>query len=740
MPVMRPAQGRWLDLTLIIDASPSMALWRQTIAELRRLTERLGAFRVVRTFTADCSAGELTPITLRPGTPAGTAIGLSHRALSLIGADRRQAILVVTDAVGDAWKDGRMGPLLRLWGAAAPVGVAMVLPQRMWAGTGLSVVPAQLYSQFPGSANRALSLRPPGISCGTAPIPVMELTPRWLASWATLVADARGWRNMAVLAPENPPAHSASMPLSLSPAEAVRAFRLAASPAAFQLACYLSAAWLSLPVMRLVQQFMLPGSDPAHMAEVFLGGLLRAYPDNMTADPDTIQYDFVPGVRDELNRYLIRDEMLTVVDRTSQFIAARYGQSVDVAALLADPQGAPLPALTSGRRPPPPLHVAAAVLAKLGGRYRVLAERVTAGTPRSDATDSWPASGAHSPVAGTTQAPDQADVTEVFAACGRYLQNTLVQVHDPALGDLTGWPHFFDEAADHRRPTAIGTAYGLKLAAVLGEQCHELDQAALLETLWRLRRPDGGWSARAGVGISRPEVSALVAGTLAMYGGRTDRVAVAAGEFEDCLPPGRDPAVLERTYVLTSVIRGLIRTNPQSGRLASLRAALLDGAIRDPAHGDLLCWPAQMVSERHQGLPPSVPHTAEAIVTLIRADRVLNDDTHSRAAVNDALRWLAARYDLSEQTEQIQRSVADNQAWDTLIVRHFTPAWVARALLLAPPDIPGAETLLMDAVQNVWRAYREGYWEWNRDERPIWMAYQCACVLRDFALRTSSSL
>ena len=374
VPVMRPAQARWLDLTLIIDASPSMVLWQHTIAELRRLTERLGAFRVVRTFSADCSADELTPVTFRPGTPAGTAVGLSHRALSLIGADRRQAILVVTDAVGEAWKDGRMGPLLRLWGAAAPVGVAMVLPQRMWAGTGLSVVPAQLYSQFPGSANRALSLRPPGISRGTTPVPVMELTPRWIASWATLVAGARGWRNMAVLAPGNPPARSASMPLSLSPAEAVRAFRLAVSPAAFQLACYLSAAWLSLPVMRLVQQFMLPGSDPAHLAEVFLGGLLRAYPDNMTADPDTIQYDFVPGVRDELNRYLLRDEMLTVVDRTSQFIATRYGQSVDVAALLADPQGAPLPALTGGRKPPPPPYITAAVLAKLGGRYRVLAE------------------------------------------------------------------------------------------------------------------------------------------------------------------------------------------------------------------------------------------------------------------------------------------------------------------------------------------------------------------------------
>jgi hypothetical protein len=333
------------------------------------------------------------------------------------------------------------------------------------------------------------------------------------------------------------------------------------------------------------------------------------------------------------------------------------------------------------------------------------------------------------------------NVAEVFATCGSKLQDSLVEVNNAELGALIGWPHFFNEPEAHRQPTAIGTAYGLKLAAVLGEQCHGLDQTALKETLWRLRRADGGWAARTGIGISRPEVTALVAGALAMGGCRTSQLAAAGQKFEECLLPGGDQVIMERTYVMSSVIRGLIRTNPQSPRLAGLRAALLNGAIKDPAHGNLLCWSDRMLPDRNQDRPPSMPHTAQAIVALIRLGRVLNDDARSHAALDDALRWMASHRDLNGQTEQIRRFVADNQPWDTLTVRHFTAAWVARALLLAPPsEISETDTLLIDAIHRVWGDYREGYWEWNHRERPVWMAYQGACALRDFALRTSPSV
>jgi hypothetical protein len=120
---------------------------------------------------------------------------------------------------------------------------------------------------------------------------------------------------------------------------------------------------------------------------------------------------------------------------------------------------------------------------------------------------------------------------------------------------------------------------------------------------------------------------------------------------------------------------------------------------------------------------------------------MIGDDQQTRTALAGATRWLVSRRDLGDQTEQIRRFVADDHPWDTLTLRHFTAAWVARALLLAPlAEFSGADALLTDAIRGIWGNYRDGYWEWEGRERPLWMSYQSACVLRDFALRTSTPL
>jgi hypothetical protein len=386
LPVLRPAPARWLDMALVVDTSPSMVVWRRTLAELQTLAEQLGAFRIVRVQAIDSSIDPSVPLTVRPGSITGRpSTGLGRGPATLIDPTRRRAILVVTDAVGGAWRDGRMDALLRRWGETTPVAVATVLPQRMWAGTGIRAVPAQLNAPAPGAANIALRARARSLRYAVTdpvPIPVMELSARWVAQWARIVADAPDWQNAALLAGRPAMATPAvRLPADRPAAEVVARFRAAASPTAFKLACYLSAAWLNLPVMRLVQRVMLPESETSHLAEVFLSGLLRAaHSDDAATDPEILQYDFLPGVRDELNTYLLRDEMLDVLRETSQFVTQRFGQPLDFAALLADPEGTPLPAL-SGEGGQPLAYVAATVLAKLGGRYRSLARRLATGGP-----------------------------------------------------------------------------------------------------------------------------------------------------------------------------------------------------------------------------------------------------------------------------------------------------------------------------------------------------------------------
>lgn len=327
-------------------------------------------------------------------------------------------------------------------------------------------------------------------------------------------------------------------------------------------------------------------------------------------------------------------------------------------------------------------------------------------------------------------------VMAVLQASGHALRDSVVEVSDPVLGRLTGWAHFFDEPSAHRRPTAVSTAYGLKLALLLDEHDGRLDRSALAETLWKLRLPDGGWAARTGSAIGRPEVSALVLGALATAGHDGARLTEAGTVFEQGLSFDADPVALERTYIVSAVMRGLARTRPWSQRLVELRAALLAGAIRDPSRDNLTCWSSQLKIAGNKQSAPSVPHTAMAVHALARTGQVLGQDTSTRSAQEQAVQWLISRNSLGNHTEQIRRFVSDAQPWELVTIGHFTAAWVARALLAASPeDMPEANVLLSEAVRRVWESHRNGIWESEDHGAPVWMAYQGARVLRDYALR-----
>jgi len=332
----------------------------------------------------------------------------------------------------------------------------------------------------------------------------------------------------------------------------------------------------------------------------------------------------------------------------------------------------------------------------------------------------------------------------VMDQCARMLSNTVVKILDDQLGPLTGWSHFFDEGPNaDPSPTATGTAYGLKLSMAVGDQQFGLDRGALTSTLWGLRRPDGGWAARTGQGISRPEVTALVVGALAATGDNSAQMTEAVTVLEQEATRSRDPEGMKRTYVVSAAMRGLMRASPESRRLPELRETLLSGAIHDQAHLGLICWSSQLSADGQGAAAPSSVHTALALVALLRAEKAMGADAQAQEYINQGLKWLSLSRNLANQDETIRRSV-NRRSWVASPIRHFTPAWVARALLLASPeDIPEADTLLNEAVRLTWQRYINDRWEWEGPDlpkQPIWMTYQGVCVLRDYALRTSVPL
>lgn len=300
--VLRPSPERLLDLALIVDRGGSMSIFAESLTELTRLLERQGAFRNVRSWDVVDRDGQ--PLLIR-ATSAKTQSARSPN--ELIDPSGRRLIAIVSDCVSEAWVDGRMASLARRWAERGPVVVFQLLPRTMWNRTGLRAAPAMsLRAAVPAAANRSLrrtpwregARLPKGVG---VPVPVVALDPSSLQSWARVVAAVGGATTSGVLLRENPRRDLLPEPepaMGTLPAEVrVNEFNAVSSPGARRLARLLAVTPypLTLPVMRIVQQVMMPESDLNEAAEVYLGGLLHVV--SPSDDPEKVEYAFSKEVR-----------------------------------------------------------------------------------------------------------------------------------------------------------------------------------------------------------------------------------------------------------------------------------------------------------------------------------------------------------------------------------------------------------------------------------------------------------
>ncbi|WP_244210870.1 FxSxx-COOH system tetratricopeptide repeat protein [Amycolatopsis kentuckyensis] len=359
LPVTRRRRGRWLDLTLVVDSSPSMALWTPTVNAFARLLERLGAFRSVRVRlletgkTGAAEGGEVLGPTLRGGTADAPARGAGE----VIGSSDRSLLLVLTDGVSDAWHRDLVAPMLARWGRAMPVAIVHLLPQRLWSRGGLGVHQVVLTPPGPLRPNGSYGVRSADVlldpaeaaelTAGAVPVPVLELQDRWLGWWASMVTGVGGVARKAavVLARDQPRLGDpgAAQPPERSAREKVRHFHSSASPPAFRLATLLAAVPVDVGVARTLQAELVPGSGPGHLAEVFTSGLLKR---SLDGTPwDRANWEFADHVRQLLLRGARRSDTAHAVISASRRFGDRNPVLARLQAALAAPDATLDPAL-----------------------------------------------------------------------------------------------------------------------------------------------------------------------------------------------------------------------------------------------------------------------------------------------------------------------------------------------------------------------------------------------------------
>ncbi|MFE2186311.1 SAV_2336 N-terminal domain-related protein [Streptomyces sp. NPDC059455] len=378
--VTRPARERWLDLALVIDDGISMLLWRRLTVELRTVLQRSGAFRVVRVLGLHTRGGGAPALRARPYAPEAPLLPTT----ALSDPSGHTLVLVVSDGVGAAWRDGRMGQVLARWAGLGPTAVVHALPPRLWEGSGIRTRRWQVRTRRPGSANADWTVADPVLPAALArfdgvPVPVLEPDAGPLADWARLIASASGTAVLPLLVPPRDGPHDSphdglrTIPAAAVPASAaavpgpaavpapadelgrVQRFRDAASPEAYRLAAHLAAvAPLPVPVMRMVQKAVDGRTDTGRLAEVFLGGLMRPVEPPASAGSDPLPPEHRPFTfTDAAQRALLGAVPLAELVATSRLIGRRLeqlaGRSPDFPAWLADPGGSDR--LPPGARP-----------------------------------------------------------------------------------------------------------------------------------------------------------------------------------------------------------------------------------------------------------------------------------------------------------------------------------------------------------------------------------------------------
>jgi transcriptional regulator with XRE-family HTH domain len=325
---------------------------------------------------------------------------------------------------------------------------------------------------------------------------------------------------------------------------------------------------------------------------------------------------------------------------------------------------------------------------------------------------------AGSGIVGASVLDTSQSLAEVFRHVGVSLAGHLV--HDEQ-GQALGWRH---NLQTDNEPAPLSTAYGISAMLVVGGPY--IDLHSLAGNLYRMQS-ERGWQGRSGG--RRPETTAAVVDALFRVG-----TAMSVDEGLGHLEQSLDGFSRTRPYLLSAALHTSVRLRPG----ASLTAGLVDDLLATRLDfGGTLLWPEK--NEPGLVAPDASPvHTARAVVALrefLRSDE--RDDV--RDAVEQATQWLIDRTHPDDGVaEELIRNKPDGRGTTRITIRHFTSAWVVRALAGAP-KLPLHR--LNHALASLWSRYEAdlGLWAWGSGDLPIWMTHDAVTALRSAALAVTGS-
>jgi WD40 repeat protein len=349
--ITSPGRERGLDVALVVDSSLVMSVFHGELAEFEALLRRAGAFRSVTRWTLvpnqpHHQAGQAADP--GPDVMIRDSAGVEHHTDRLLDPSGRRLVLLATDAVADHWYRDGVWQAIRRWAQVMPMAVIDVLPEQYRAQTALGMSAAVVRSRRPAGPNAAADvqvawweadLHPEGGLPTAVPLPVVSLRRQALEIWAEAIAAAgTAWVDAVWV--QRPPGSSPSEAnANLTAEDRVQAFLARASRDAQALARIVAMApVLTLPLIRVLQAGLLPGTGSSELAEVLVGGLIERVPGQADRNGPG-RFRFRPAIRELLLRGRTATQEWDTHKVITQYLKQDARTGGDIHALLANPRG-----------------------------------------------------------------------------------------------------------------------------------------------------------------------------------------------------------------------------------------------------------------------------------------------------------------------------------------------------------------------------------------------------------------
>jgi tetratricopeptide (TPR) repeat protein len=341
IPALTPAPERWFEVALVVDDSPSMAVWGEEVAGLSRVLRQAGVFRNVRSFRLSVVGTD------GPDAPSPILVGEGDRPYAadrLRGPDSRRLIIIVTDGAAPGWRHPAAWATVRTWAASTPTVLVSPLATRLWRQTGLDLPAVRTSALVPGSPNAMLKysvplyLREPEEPARAwLPVPAVTISPHRLARWARMLmrGDPSGCEALLIPLAGRPADYGvdSDQPSDL---ESVRTFLRLAAPEAARLAVLCSLfATVTLPLLRFIRQELVPSASTGDLAEVIVSGLFL--PPDPAADGDLLR--FRDDARAALQEILAESDAWHIYDALQRHIDSQQGAARTFPAAIPAPSG-----------------------------------------------------------------------------------------------------------------------------------------------------------------------------------------------------------------------------------------------------------------------------------------------------------------------------------------------------------------------------------------------------------------